>query len=93
MRELTMNRAPVSIPALPQSLSSPETWGFGFSGLLLWLGTAPGMNAALGPQAIWVWFPGTIIGMMLNLQVKRLGTYFRSVKPTQNYQSLDLAGH
>lgn len=50
MRELTMNRDPVSIPALPRSLSSPETWGFGFSGLLLWLGTAPGMNAALGPR-------------------------------------------
>ncbi|MEZ2230175.1 ATP-binding protein [Microcoleus sp.] len=86
MRELTTNRDPVSIPALPRSLSSPETWGFGFSGLLLWLGTAPAMNAALGPQAIWVWFPGTIIGMMLNLQVKRLGTYFPDVAGgTPNY--------
>lgn len=81
-----MNRDPVSIPPLPQSLSSQETWGFGFSGLLLWLGTAPAMNAALGPQAIWVWLPGTIISMMLNLQVKRLGTYFPEVAGgTPNY--------
>jgi Histidine kinase-, DNA gyrase B-, and HSP90-like ATPase len=81
-----MNREPVLIPPLPQSLSSQETWGFGFSGLLLWLGTAPAMNAALGPQAIWVWLPGTIISMMLNLQVKRLGTYFPEVAGgTPNY--------
>ncbi|MEG4073228.1 amino acid permease [Microcoleus sp. Pol14C2] len=81
-----MNRDAVSIPPLPQSLSSQETWGFGFSGLLLWLGTAPAMNAALGPQAIWVWLPGTIISMMLNLQVKRLGTYFPEVAGgTPNY--------
>lgn len=81
-----MNRDRVSIPSLPQSLSSQETWGFGFSGLLLWLGTAPAMNAALGPQAIWVWLPGTIVSMMLNLQVKRLGTYFPEVAGgTPNY--------
>jgi PAS domain S-box-containing protein len=31
------------------------------------------MHADLGPQAIFVWLPGTIVGILLNLQVKRLG--------------------
>jgi signal transduction histidine kinase/L-asparagine transporter-like permease len=78
-------QAPLMSP-LPQSLTSKEAWGFGFSGLLLWVGTAPAMNAALGPQAIWVWLPGTVIGMLLNLQVKKLGTYFPDVSGgTPNY--------
>ncbi|MGG6294184.1 ATP-binding protein [Leptolyngbya sp. AN02str] len=81
-----MSRQPSLVPPLPQSLTSQETWGFGFSGLLLWLGTAPAMHAALGAQAIWVWLPGTIIGVMLNLQVKRLGSYYLDVAGgTPNY--------
>lgn len=60
-------------PRLDPSLSAMETWGFGLSGLLLWLGTAPSMHAELGPNAIFVWLPGAIVGILLNLQVKRLG--------------------
>ncbi|HEY9689123.1 MAG TPA: hypothetical protein V6D46_03955, partial [Coleofasciculaceae cyanobacterium] len=74
--------------SLTRSLGSLETWGLGFSGLLLWLGTAPAMNAALGPSAMWVWIPGTIIGVLLNLQVKRLGSYQPDVAGgTPNYTS------
>lgn len=74
------------IQPLPRSLSSLETWGFGFSGLLLWLGTAPAMHAALGANALWVWLPGTLIGILLNLQVKRLGSYATDVAGgTPNY--------
>ncbi|PSB24946.1 ATP-binding protein [Stenomitos frigidus] len=81
-----MSQPHISVSALPRSLTSLETWGFGFSGLLLWLGTAPAMHAALGPQAIWVWVPGTIVGILLNLQVKRLGTHFPDVAGgTPNY--------
>lgn len=83
-----MNRQAFSIPLLPASLTSLETWGFGFSGLLLWLGTAPAMHAALGAQALWVWLPGTIVGILLNLQVKRLGTHFPDVVGgTPNYMT------
>ncbi|MEB3295413.1 MAG: amino acid permease [Synechococcales bacterium] len=83
---MMMMRQQISISPLPQSLNSQETWGFGLSGLLLWLGVAPAMHAALGPQAIWVWLPGTVIGMLLNLQVKRLGSYFPEVAGgTPNY--------
>ena len=81
-----MNQSSVPVSSLPRSLTSLETWGFGFSGLLLWLGTAPAMHAALGSQAIWVWLPGTIVGVLLNLQVKRLGTHFPDVAGgTPNY--------
>lgn len=75
-----------SVGRLTRSLSALETWGFGLSGLLLWLGTAPGMHAELGDQAIWVWLPGAIVGMMLNFQVKRLGWHAQNVSGgTPNY--------
>lgn len=57
-------------PRLPRSLSALETWGFAFSGLLLWLFTAPDMLAELGGSGIWVWVPVAIIGMLLNFQVR-----------------------
>ena len=81
------NAPSLALPrVLPRSLTSLETWGFGFSGLLLWLGTAPAMHAALGFKAIWVWLPGTIVGILLNLQVKHLGAYFPEVSGgTPNY--------
>ncbi|MFB2974528.1 ATP-binding protein [Aerosakkonema sp. BLCC-F183] len=71
---------------LEPSLSPMESWGFGLSGLLLWLGTAPSMHAELGPKAIFVWLPGAIVGIMLNLQIKRLGIQWPKVSGgTPNY--------
>ncbi|NER78097.1 MAG: amino acid permease [Leptolyngbya sp. SIO1D8] len=64
---------PFSSARLPRSLSSLETWGFGLTGLLLWLGVAPAMQIDLGWQALWVWIPGALIGIFINLQVQRLG--------------------
>ncbi len=58
---------------LPKSLSSIETWSFGLSGNVCWITAAPVLHAALGPQAIFVWFPGVIVSILLNLQVQRLG--------------------
>ncbi|MCS6814522.1 MAG: PAS domain S-box protein, partial [Cyanobacteria bacterium] len=74
------------IMRLPRSLSSLETWSFGLSGLFIWLGTAPGMHTALGPQAIWIWIPTAIIGMLLNFQVRRLGMAWQEMSGgTPNY--------
>jgi PAS domain S-box-containing protein len=71
---------------LSRSLSPLETWGFGMSGLLLWLGTAPGMHAELGPQALWVWIPSAIVGMLLNFQVRRLARLWPDMSGgTANY--------
>lgn len=71
---------------LPRNLTSLETFGFGLSGHLSWINTAPVMHMALGPQAIFVWLPAVIIGMMLNFQVKRLGTLWSDVSGgTPNY--------
>jgi PAS domain S-box-containing protein len=75
-----------SLPRLPRSLSALETWGFGLSGLLLWLGTAPAMHVDLKTQAIWVWLPGAIVGVLLNLQVRHLGTRWQDMSGgTPNY--------
>ena len=77
---------------LKRSLSFLETWGFGLSGLLLWLGPAPAMNAALGVQAIFVWIPAAIIGILLNLQVQRLGMHWPDMSGgTPNYAARLLA--
>ncbi len=60
---------------LPRNLSALETWGFGLTGHVGWIGTAPAIHAALGSNAIFVWLPGVIVAMMLNLQVQQLGKY------------------
>ncbi|MGD1936230.1 MAG: ATP-binding protein [Cyanophyceae cyanobacterium] len=74
-----MNKPASPVLSLPRTLSSLETFGFGFGGLLLWLGTAPAMNAALGSGALLVWIPGAVIGVLLNLQVQRLGQHLPNV--------------
>ena len=56
-----------SIFHLIPSLSSLEVWGFGFTGLLLWIMSAPGAHAGLGPQAMLLWIPLTVVGVMINL--------------------------
>ncbi|PSN19257.1 PAS domain-containing sensor histidine kinase [filamentous cyanobacterium CCP5] len=68
-----MTSSDSSSARLPRSLSSSETWGFGLTGLLLWLGVAPAMQLELGWQALGVWLPGALLGILINLQVQRLG--------------------
>jgi PAS domain S-box-containing protein len=84
-----LNRFPVSnqfSTRLARNLSAPETWGFGFTGHIAWAGVAPAIHAALGPQAILVWIPAVIFGMLLNYQTKRLGSYWIDVSGgTPNY--------
>jgi signal transduction histidine kinase/L-asparagine transporter-like permease len=71
---------------LLRNLSLVETWGFGLTGLLLWMGVAPGTQAELGAGAMWVWIPGAIIGVLINLQVRSLGRLFPDVSGgTPNY--------
>ncbi|ODH00990.1 hypothetical protein A4S05_30895 [Nostoc sp. KVJ20] len=71
---------------LPRTLSYLETWGFGLTGHVGWIGTAPIIHAALGPKAILVWFFGTIVSFLLNLQVQSLGRHWSDVSGgTPNY--------
>lgn len=58
---------------LPRSLSVLETWSFGLTTHTGWIVAAPAIHASLGPKAIFVWLPGILVGMLLNLQVQRLG--------------------
>jgi len=77
--------APTAL-GLQRNLNLIETWGFSLTGLLLWLGVALGAYAELGHQAPWVWIPGSLIGVTVNLQVRRLGTLMPDiVGGTPNY--------
>ncbi|MBW4494617.1 MAG: amino acid permease [Oscillatoria princeps RMCB-10] len=62
-----------SLMRLQRTLTPLETWGFGLTGHVIWPSIAPAIHAALGPNAVFVWLPGAIVGILLNLQVKRLG--------------------
>ena len=55
--------------SLPRTLTLIETMGFGLTGLLLWIGVAPSAHAELGIQAMWVWIPGAVLGVVVNIQV------------------------
>ncbi|MEG4352148.1 ATP-binding protein [Microcoleus sp. LAD1_D3] len=71
---------------LPRSLSAVETSGFGLTGLANWFTIATAIQAGMGPSAIFVWLPGILMGIMLNLQVKRIGEYFPNMAGgTPNY--------
>ncbi|MBC1223356.1 amino acid permease [Nostoc sp. UCD121] len=75
-----------SYPRLTRSLSAVESWGFGLTAHISWTALVPAIHAALGPQAIFVWIPAVIFGMLLNYQVKRLGMHFINVAGgTPNY--------
>ncbi len=83
---LASQHATRSLMRLPRSLSYLETWGFGLASLISWTAIAPAMHTALGPQAIFVWLPAVIVGMLLNLQVKRLGEQWPEMSGgTPNY--------
>ena len=71
---------------LPRSLSVMETWGFGLTTPIGWLNVAVPIHAALGVQAIFVWIPGAIVAILLNLQVQRLGKQWPEMSGgTANY--------
>ncbi|HAT15396.1 MAG TPA: histidine kinase [Microcoleaceae bacterium UBA11344] len=75
-----------SLMRLPRILSPLETLGFGMTGHISWIAIAPAMHAALGPNAIFVWLPVVLVGVMLNLQVKRLGEQWPEMSGgTPNY--------
>lgn len=71
---------------LQRSLGVLETWGFGLTGHVGWIGTAPVIHAALGSKAIFVWLPGVFVSVVLNLQVQRLAMCWSNMAGgTPNY--------
>jgi PAS domain S-box-containing protein len=71
---------------LPRSLSVLETWSFGVSAHAGWITVAPALCAALGTKALLVCLPGMIVGILLNLQVQRLGQHWQEMSGgTPNY--------
>ncbi len=93
MTSSTATSSSSSAHSLPRTLTLVETLGFGLTGLLLWIGVAPGINAELGMQAMWVWIPGAILGMVVNFQVRQLGQQMPDVAGgTPNYLTHLLPG-
>ena len=83
LKENINRRSPMR---LERTLSSLETWGFGLTSHLGWLSIAPALQGALGTGALLVCLPGMLVGMMLNLQMKRLGEHWPNVAGgTPNY--------
>ncbi|MGL5508137.1 MAG: ATP-binding protein [Microcoleaceae cyanobacterium] len=71
---------------LPRILQPLETLGVSLSGLFIWLGTAPSMLSDLGAGMMYVWLPTAIIGIILNLQVRKLGQAYPHITGgTPNY--------
>ncbi|EGK84538.1 PAS domain S-box protein [Microcoleus vaginatus PCC 9802] len=82
----TENLSRRSLMRLPRTLSPLETWGFGMTGLIAAVAIGPSMHVALGPNAFLVWLPTVLMGVMLNLQVKRLGEQWPEMSGgTPNY--------
>jgi signal transduction histidine kinase len=83
---MSLNTIESSSIKLNKSLSPIETWAFGLTGHVGWIGTVPVIHAALGQKALWVWIPGVIVSFILNLQVKALGETFPEMSGgTPNY--------
>lgn len=75
-----------SVMRLPRTLSYLETWGFGLTGHVGWIGTAPIIHAALGSKAMFVWLFGAIASVIMNLQIQSLGKHWLDITGgTPNY--------
>lgn len=71
---------------LQRTMSPPEAWGFSVVGFLTWLTLVPSVQAPLGTASLWIWIPGVIVGMLINLQVRKLGEQYPDVSGgTPNY--------
>ncbi len=71
---------------MPRLLAAADTWGFGFTGLLLWLFVVEGANTTLGPGAGLLWICMVPLAVLFNLQVKRMGETWPDVSGgTPNY--------
>lgn len=64
---------------LQRTLTAAEAWGFSVVGFLVWLTLAPTLNQELGTAALWVWIPGMLVGMLLSLQMRQLGSKWQDV--------------
>jgi signal transduction histidine kinase len=69
-----------------RTMSSAETWGFSLVGFLTWFTLVPSVQAEIGSASLWVWIPGVIVGILINLQVRSLGEKYPDVSGgTPNY--------
>ncbi len=60
-------------------MSPAEAWGFSVVGFITWLTLVPSVQAEIGTASLWIWIPGVIVGIILNLQVRKLGEKYPEV--------------
>lgn len=71
---------------LQRTMSSAEARGFSLVGFLTWFTLVPSVQAEIGSASLWVWIPGVIVGILINLQVQSLGEKYPDVSGgTPNY--------
>ena len=71
---------------LQRTMSSAEAWGFSLVGFLTWFTLVPSVQAEIGSASLWVWIPGVIVGILINLQVRSLSEKYPDVSGgTPNY--------
>jgi signal transduction histidine kinase len=73
MQTNTPRQSPETRSRLQRSLSLLETAGFSLAGPPGWTGLVPAMQAAINVQSFFVWVPATLIGILINYQVKSVG--------------------
>ena len=64
---------------LPRILSPFETWGFGMSGHIVWIISAPAVFQALGLASMYTWLPLSITAMISCFQVRQLALQYPDV--------------
>jgi PAS domain S-box-containing protein len=87
---MSRSQSPVShqlpFQSLPRSMTTLETWTFGITNHLSWPTLVATVHADLGTEAIFVWVPAVIVGMLINYQVKHLAKNLLDVSGgTPNY--------
>ena len=64
---------------LPRILSPFETWGFGLTGLLVWVMAIPVIYSVAGPGSVYVWLPCSILSAIVCLQARVLAKKYPGV--------------
>ena len=71
--------APDRPEALPRILTPFETWGFGMSGHIVWIISAPAVFQALGMASMYTWLPLCITAMLSCFQIRALALQYPDV--------------
>ena len=64
---------------LPRILNPFETWGFGLTGLLVWVIAIPVIHGFVGSASLYIWLPGSLLASLVCWQVRALAKKYPGV--------------